>query len=234
MKLQKKDFVKLDYTGTVKETGKVFDTTKESVAKKEEFYDSRQKYAPITIIIGENQILKGIDDSLLEHEEGDEYETSVKPEDGFGPRRKQLIKLIPRKYFEEHNITPVAGLAISVDNMQGLIRTVSGGRIIVDFNNPLAGKELCYKIKILNKISKISEKAKSIVTYFTRISEPRIELKQGELTISTKIELPEFLKNKITQIIQTNLNEIKKVKYKITKQHVENTQLKKEKKSKND
>ena len=224
MKIQAKDFVTLDYTGIIKDTGKVFDTTNEDTAKKEGFYSSGEKYQPITLIVGENQIIKGLDKSLAGREEGDSYEITVQADEGFGSRKKELIKLIPKKYFKQHNINPVPGFAISVDGLQGMIRTVTGGRIIVDFNHPLSGRELEYKVIIRKILQDPLEKAKELITYYTRVKNPEMTLEQGTLKVSIKTELPKFVHDRITGMIRSNIKEIKKVDY---HQKVSNTQPKK-------
>lgn len=225
MKIKKGDFVKLEYTGKVKETNKIFDTTKHDLAKKQDFYDPNQEYEPVTIVAGGKQIIQGIDETLIEHEIGDEYEINIKPEKAFGKRKKELIQLIPKKQFEKHGVKPVPGLAVRINNRRGFVRTVSGGRVIVDFNNPLAGKELKYEIKILDKVKDPEKQSRAIVTYYTRIKDPEVKLKKGKLKVKTKMELPEFLTEKLTEIIKENIPEVKKVEFKSTqKQHVRNTQ----------
>jgi len=44
--------------------------------------------------------------------------------------------------------------------------SVSGGRVLVDFNHPLAGKDLVYEFTIKNKIESLEEKVKSIINFF--------------------------------------------------------------------
>ena len=44
--------------------------------------------------------------------------------------------------FKKENITTQPGLQITVDEAVGMVKTVSGGRVIVDFNHPLSGKDI--------------------------------------------------------------------------------------------
>ncbi|EFK97351.1 peptidylprolyl isomerase FKBP-type, partial [sediment metagenome] len=48
------------------------------------------------------------------------------------------------------SIRPMPGLPVNIDGMYGIIRTVAGGRVIVDFNHPLSGKEIVYNSKLKN------------------------------------------------------------------------------------
>ena len=72
------------------------------------------------------------------------------------------------KVFIEHKINPIPGAVLTFDNKLGKVLTVSGGRIMVDFNNPLAGKEVVYKVKILRKVDNIDEKIKSLIEFLFR------------------------------------------------------------------
>ena len=64
MTLQKGDFILIDYTGKVKETNEVFDTTKEEVAKKEHLHKEGEIYEPKLVVVGEGWVLKALDDAL--------------------------------------------------------------------------------------------------------------------------------------------------------------------------
>ena len=70
MALQKGDFILIDYTAKVKETGEVFDTTIEEIAKKEHLYKEGEIYEPKLIVIGEGWVLKALDESFLNMEVG--------------------------------------------------------------------------------------------------------------------------------------------------------------------
>jgi len=70
MPLKKGDFVLIEYVGKVKETGEVFDTTIEEVAKKERLYKEGEIYEPKLVVIGEGWVLKALDESLTTMEIG--------------------------------------------------------------------------------------------------------------------------------------------------------------------
>jgi len=65
MPVKKGDFILLDYTGKVKETGKVFDTTIESVAKDEGLWREGELYEPKLIVVGEGWMLKSLEEKLV-------------------------------------------------------------------------------------------------------------------------------------------------------------------------
>ncbi|HDN05973.1 MAG TPA: peptidylprolyl isomerase, partial [Candidatus Bathyarchaeota archaeon] len=84
MPLKKGDFVLIEYVGKVKETGEVFDTTIEEVAKKERLYKEGEIYEPKLVVIGEGWVLKALDESLTTMEIGKKASVEIPPEKAFG------------------------------------------------------------------------------------------------------------------------------------------------------
>jgi len=161
MKVQKNDFIEIEFTG--KANGEVFDTTNKQEAK-EIGIDADVK--PIIISVGNQMLLKGLDELIEDKEIEKKYTIHLKPEKAFGPRNPKLIRTIPMKAFKEQNMNPVQGMTLQLDNHIAKILSVSGGRVIVDFNNPLAGKEVDYNFKILRKVTDNKEKINSLQDFF--------------------------------------------------------------------
>jgi len=136
MALKKHDFIEVDYTGKIKESGEVFDTTNIEVAKKNQIFEAERVTGPVVICLGEGLILPGLEKKLEGRELG-EYNIDLSAEEGFGKKSAKLIQLIPTAKFKKQDVRPMPGLQISVDGMMGTIKTVTGGRTIVDFNHPL-------------------------------------------------------------------------------------------------
>ena len=155
--IKKYDFVEIEYTGKMKEDNIIFDTTDEKVAKENNLH-THNDFGPVIICVGEEQVLKGIDKNIEGKEIGKEHDVEIKPEDAFGNKNAKLIQLIPTNKFKQQNLHPMPGLQVNINGMVGIIKTVSGGRTLVDFNHPLAGKNLQYKIKIHKKITDDKEK----------------------------------------------------------------------------
>src|SRR3989344_3482305 len=147
MQIQKNDFIEIEFTG--KANNEIFDTTYKEEAKK---IGIEADVKPIIVSIGNEMLLKGLDENLEGKEIEKQYSIKIAPEKAFGSRNPSLIKTIPMKVFKEKNMNPVPGLTVQMDNYLAKILSVSGGRVIVDFNNPLAGKEIQYDFKILKKI----------------------------------------------------------------------------------
>jgi FKBP-type peptidyl-prolyl cis-trans isomerase 2 len=152
------DFVRIDYTAAVKD-GRVFDTTDAEIAKKEDIFDSKRVYRPLPVIVGEGQVVKGLDEALSGMNAGEEKELELLPEKAYGVRDVNLIRLVPIKVFKQQGINPIPGMPVELDGRHAKIQTVAGGRVRVDFNNELAGKTLKYKVKVVSKAASDDEKA---------------------------------------------------------------------------
>lgn len=206
-----KDFVEIEYTGKLKEENIIFDTTDEAVAKEHNLSGSAS-YGPVIISIGEQQILKGLDKNLEGKEIGKEYDVDIKPEDAFGNKNAKLIQLIPTNKFKQQKIQPMPGMQMNIDGMLGTVKTVSGGRTLVDFNHPLAGKELLYKIKINRKITDDKEKLSGYLKLsIGKDFDAKIDNNNAKINLKKEIprEVQEMLSKKITELIPN----IKKVEF---------------------
>ena len=215
--MQRGDFVYIDYVGRIKETGEVFDLTKEEIAKKEGIYDPKFRYRPIPVIVGSNLLIRGLNKALEEMKVGEKKKVEIKPSDAFGERKEELVKIIPESVFKERNIEPVPGYLVTVSGLRGRILSVSGGRVKVDFNHPLAGKTLEYEIEIVKQIEEKEEKVKAIVCYFTGIDEEEVNAsvkdEEVEISFKNKPELTIRAKDIISRTIFKWIEGVKKVKF---------------------
>ncbi len=181
MEIKENDFVNIDYIG--KTDGKIFDLTDEELAKKENIYNEKTQYGPVTIVVGAGHLIKGIDKALVGKKVGDKFEINVEPEEGFGKKNPKLLKIIPEKIFKNQKVKPQPGMTINVDNSVGYVVSVSSGRVVVDFNHPLAGKELDYEIKVHKKIEDKEEQIKSVLELFTGSSDFKVKLENEKAKI---------------------------------------------------
>jgi FKBP-type peptidyl-prolyl cis-trans isomerase 2 len=203
------DFVKLEYTGTY--DGKIFDTTDENLAKKENLFNKNTIYGPVTIVVGAGHLIKGLEEALIGKKEGEEFEITIPPEKAFGKKNPKLLKIIPLKTFKEQKINPYPGMTINVDNLLGVIVSVSAGRVIVDFNHPLAGKELTYKVKIHKIVNDKKEQLSSLVELYSNMH-CDVNINEDNATVTCEEDIPENAKKVITNDAKKYIN-LKDVKF---------------------
>jgi FKBP-type peptidyl-prolyl cis-trans isomerase 2 len=160
--VKKGDFVKIDYTGRL-DDGNVFDTTDEAEAKKSNIHNPKIKYSPVLMIVGSGRMIHGLESAVEGMAAGAEKEVTIKPEEGFGSRNPDMISIVPLSHFEREKINPAPGMAVNIDDREGIIKSVGGGRVIVDFNHPLAGQTLKYKVKVASILEKVTDKASALL-----------------------------------------------------------------------
>ncbi len=213
MTINKGDFIEIDYTGTIKETNEVFDTTNEHVAKQHNIYSAQTLYKPIIICVGEGMILRGLDTHIQGKELGT-YTIELTQTEAFGIKDPKNIQMIPAKKFKEQHIQPYPGLRLNIDGMIGIIKTAGGGRILVDFNHPIAGKTVIYTIEIKRVVTEHNEKINAILTILFNLKSEQITTTEEVATITLSKELPTQITDIITnKIIATCC--IKSVTWKI-------------------
>ena len=156
------DFILIEYTVRVKETGNIVDTTNEELAKKENIYESGRIYGPVLIVIGKGWINKVVEDALREMNVGEEKTIEVPPEKAFGQRDPSKVKTFSLREFRRRNINVKVGDVLDFGGVKGVVKSISGGRVVIDFNHPLAGKTLLYKVKVVAKLEDIKEKIKAL------------------------------------------------------------------------
>jgi peptidylprolyl isomerase/FKBP-type peptidyl-prolyl cis-trans isomerase SlyD len=227
MAIKDGDFVRVNFTGKIKESDEVFDTTYDEVALEAEIFDENKTYKPIPIVVGGNHLLPAIEKEIVGLEAGDRKTVEVDSDNGFGPRDPKAIQLIPMKEFKKQGMTPYPGMRISAEGGEGRILTVNGGRVKVDFNHPLAGKDLIYDVEVTEIIEDNDEKIKSMIEL--HYSNPNVDIEKTEIEIEdgvVSIQLDEmakfdqqsymditFARFRIAKDIWENIEEVTKVNF---------------------
>ena len=199
---KKKDFIELKFTGYT--NGNVFDSNLDEDLKK---ISPDAKPKETIVIVGEAMLVPGFDKELEGKEIGKDYEIKVPAKEGFGERRRELIKTIPLKIFTEKKINPYPGLVLAMDENLARVITISGARVVTDFNNPLAGKDLVYKFKIVRIITDDKKKAETVFLQIFRFI-PDFEIKENDIVVKGPKVLERFveaLKEKFKELVGKEL-----------------------------
>ncbi|MFO7711313.1 MAG: peptidylprolyl isomerase [Candidatus Woesearchaeota archaeon] len=204
--IKEHDFIELDYTGTLQEDGMVFDTTDKETAKEHGLDDGSRTFESLVICVGEGHVLPGIDEFLIGKELG-KYKIDIPPEKGFGKRDAKYIQLIPTSKFKKQGIQPAPGLQVNVDEAMGIVKTVSGGRTIVDFNHPFSGRALHYEVEAKRIVTDPQEQIKALLSVKYGVS-IGVSVAEEVCTLKFKQELPDEikdeLKKEITRLVAVN------------------------------
>ena len=157
------DFIELSFEMRAGQDKKLISTSKEDLAKKEDIFDDKKKYKNAVIVIGTEGLFKEINDSFKEAEIGKEYEVTVPAKDAYGMRDNKNIKVVPMREFQRNKINPEIGKEVNINNKSGKIISVTPGRVLIDYNHELAGKDLYYKYQVVKIIDDIKDKVNAII-----------------------------------------------------------------------
>jgi FKBP-type peptidyl-prolyl cis-trans isomerase SlpA len=109
---------------------------------------------PATITIGEGAMVPTLEMAIYGLKAGEEHTFELTPEQAYGPRDEQLVRMIPLGEFPEE-IEPERGQIISFtaedgEEIPGTVVQVEKNQVKVDFNHPLAGNFVIFRVKILS------------------------------------------------------------------------------------
>lgn len=109
---------------------------------------------PLEFTLGNGEIIPGFEEVVAGMEPGQSKTASIPPDKAFGTHDERKCVQIHRDKFPE-GMEPVAGKRIKVrqsdgNTISGTVGNVSDSDVIVDFNHPLAGKELNLSVKLLD------------------------------------------------------------------------------------
>lgn len=103
---------------------------------------------PISKRIGAGELIRCLDSAIMGMTLGEEKTFSVKPEEAYGNIDDNFIRTLPIEYFKNNKIEPHVGIRIRTINGDCTIKSISGKEVEVDYNHPLAGKNLVFNIKV--------------------------------------------------------------------------------------
>ena len=188
MPLEDGDFVLVDYTLKVKETGQVIDTTVEEVAKETGLYRPEKVYEPKLIVIGAGWVLKALEERLKEMEVGEQKTVELPPEQAYGPRDPSKVVMMPARRISQMGIRPRVGQRVEINGRVGVIRAVGSGRVQVDFNHPLAGKMLIYEVAVREKIEDPVGKVRALIhRRLPLVPAEKFDVEVGEKEVVIKV-----------------------------------------------
>lgn len=207
MVFEKKDFIEIEFTGRVKNGG-VFDSNIREDLKNTDL-DIEPK--PFIFSLGEGMFLKGVENFLIGKDVG-KYEIELPPEKAFGVRDGKLIRTVPSNTFKQRKLNPIPGVMFNFDGRVAKVLSVSGGRITMDFNNPIAGKTVIYNINVLRKVDDINEKTKAFIDFLFR-KDFKFKIDNKKLILEAEKDLANIImafKDKFKEILGLEL-EIKEI-----------------------
>jgi peptidylprolyl isomerase len=221
MTLAKGDYILLDYTVISKDDGKVVETSQEAIAKEAGIYRPEEVYGPRLIILGETPLWEPVENALLSLDEGQEFEVEVPPEKAYGVRDPNKVKVVSIREFHRHGVIPSVGDVVNFEGQRAKVVSISGGRVVLDFNHPLAGKTFVVKGRVVRKLNTLEERAAALLKlYLPRISEEKIKISLDGDVMTVILPAEVLLYERIGGIllqyaseVSSRFKEVKKIKF---------------------
>jgi peptidylprolyl isomerase len=163
MPFEKGTLVYVNYTAKVKDTGEPIETTIEEDAKKLDIFDGDRRYEPRLVAVGEEWVLKGLDEEIAKMDVGEKKTAELPPERAWGDRDPTLLRMVPLRKFGEKADELRVGDVVELDNRVAVVRFIGSGRAQVDFNHRLAGKTLIYDIEAIRKVEPGEDTIRSLM-----------------------------------------------------------------------
>ncbi|MDP8256128.1 MAG: peptidylprolyl isomerase [Candidatus Alcyoniella australis] len=132
------DTVKVHYTGTF-DDGSEFDTSKGS--------------DPMEFCIGAGEIIDGFEQALIGMSIGDKKTENIPADNAYGQRKDEMVFVVEKEQFPPE-IAPQVGQRLQVPMQNGqmlpvTITEISETEVTLDANHPLAGRDLTFKIELV-------------------------------------------------------------------------------------
>ena len=132
------DFVKVSY---------------EAMLEDKEVFDSSFDSGPMEFIVGFGTVFPGIEAAVIGMKQGETKVIKLPAKGAYGERDKELVQELPRQSLNTE-LSPQPGMIIGMlverdgqeQQVPASITAVTENTVTIDYNHPLAGREIFYKI----------------------------------------------------------------------------------------
>ena len=116
-----------------------------------ELIDSNFDTEPATFVLGDGNLLPGFEIPLQGLKAGDQGEFIISPENAFGQRNPENIQQLGRDNFDQEslNVGDVFSFQNGDGELPGVVVEIDSDLVKVDFNHPLAGRNIIFKVDII-------------------------------------------------------------------------------------
>lgn len=114
---------------------------------------TRERPGPATFTVGDGNLLPGFEKAVFGLKAGDRRSVVIPSKDAFGDWQEGNIQTFARSLFLNTKLEP--GLVVSFADkskaeLPGVVKELRGDEVVVDFNHPLAGRDLLFEVDIIS------------------------------------------------------------------------------------
>ena len=118
-----------------------------------EVIDTSEGQEPLDFLAGHHNVILGLENEMLGMKVGDSKQVILSPANGYGEYDDQAFTEVERSEFpDDVPIKPGLEMHLTDDDGEPVyarVASVNGDRVRLDFNHPLAGKELHFNVKVV-------------------------------------------------------------------------------------
>lgn len=137
--VEKNHLVEIKYKVLDKESGKLLDSSSDE--------------KPFSFLLGENQVISGLENVIIGKKVGSHFEAEILPQDAYGEWNPSFLYEVDKEQFSGLELTQgmtLYGQSEDGQTIQVIVNEIGENSVIVDYNHPLAGKTLLFEVEILN------------------------------------------------------------------------------------
>ncbi len=129
-----------------------------------EIVDSNKGATPLEFITGKGQLIPGLEAQLAGMNEGDSADILVKAADAYGEVNPEAVQTLPKEQFEGIELQEgmmLYGQGEDGQQVQVIVKSFDDKEVTIDYNHPLAGKDLMFSVTIISERDATEEEASS-------------------------------------------------------------------------
>ena len=116
-------------------------------------FDASDENEPLTFVLGENEVLPGLEIAVLGMEVGDQKTVTVPPEQGYGVRQTRLVEEVDIDALPVGLELNIGGrLEVTAEDgtiFQLVVVRNDARTVTLDANHPLAGRSLTLQVELV-------------------------------------------------------------------------------------
>jgi len=116
-----------------------------------EILDSNMDAAPLSFIVGKGQIIPGLESEIMKLSLNDSEQVRVSAKDAYGEYDEKAVQTLPKEQFAGLEIKEgmtLYGQGEDGGTVQVTVKSFNDENVDVDFNHPLAGKDLLFALSV--------------------------------------------------------------------------------------
>jgi len=104
----------------------------------------------MSFIVGTGQLISGFENGVLNMTVGEEKTLKLSPDEAYGEYNEEYLVPVPKSDLENASIVPEIGKQVGTLMGVATIVDITDSNVTLDFNSPLAGKNLTFDVTVVS------------------------------------------------------------------------------------